>query len=61
VVNVIDPEIIQIGNEVNSGMLHPYGNISAQKGQFIQLLQGLLIEMMGQGKDYMEIFGIERH
>ncbi|HBH07716.1 MAG TPA: arabinogalactan endo-1,4-beta-galactosidase [Flavobacteriales bacterium] len=39
VVNVIDPEIIQIGNEVNSGMLHPYGNISAQKGQFIQLLQ----------------------
>ena len=35
----IKPEIIQIGNEINSGILFPHGNISQQKEQFIALLQ----------------------
>lgn len=43
VMEEIEPEYIQIGNEINSGMLHPSGNISSQKTQFLALLaQGCL-------------------
>lgn len=34
----IDPEYIQIGNEINSGFLFPYGKISDNETQFIELL-----------------------
>lgn len=39
VMNIIDPEYIQIGNEINSGMLHPQGNISTQPDSFLELLK----------------------
>ena len=39
IVNEIQPNYIQIGNEVNSGILHPYGNISTNYQNFISLIQ----------------------
>ena len=38
VVNQIQPDYIQIGNEINSGLLHPYGNISNNIDNFKSLL-----------------------
>lgn len=38
----IQPDYIQIGNEINTGFLHPYGNISTNFQQFVELLnQGI--------------------
>ena len=34
----IQPDFIQIGNEINSGFLFPYGNINNNETQFIDLL-----------------------
>ena len=34
----IKPDIIQIGNEINSGLLLPYGNIDTNKNQFLEIL-----------------------
>jgi len=39
VVNELKPNYIQIGNEINSGILHPHGNISNNYNQFMDLLQ----------------------
>ncbi|RNC80202.1 MAG: arabinogalactan endo-1,4-beta-galactosidase [Winogradskyella sp.] len=39
VINEIEPDYIQIGNEINSGMLHPYGNITTNYQNFLNLLQ----------------------
>ncbi len=39
VVNEITPNYIQIGNEINSGLLYPYGNISTNYQQFIALMK----------------------
>lgn len=38
VVNEIQPDYIQIGNEINSGFLHPYGHISNNYQQFKELM-----------------------
>ncbi len=38
VMRQIAPDIIQIGNEINSGILHPFGRISDQPQQFKELL-----------------------
>lgn len=38
IVREIDPEYIQIGNEINSGLLFPYGNITSNESQFIELI-----------------------
>lgn len=38
IINEIDPDIIQIGNEINSGFLFPYGKISDNESQFLELL-----------------------
>jgi len=35
----IRPDLIQIGNETNSGFLHPHGNLISNQDNFIQLLQ----------------------
>ena len=40
VVNVIKPDYIQIGNEINFGLLHPFGNISTNLDDFKNLLEG---------------------
>ena len=39
VVHELRPNYIQIGNEINSGILHPYGIISPSNNNFIHLLQ----------------------
>ncbi len=39
VMTQIQPNYIQIGNEINSGFLHPYGDLTKNKNQFITLLQ----------------------
>ena len=38
IITEIDPAYIQIGNEINSGFLFPYGEISKNETQFIELL-----------------------
>ncbi len=38
IVNELQPDYIQIGNEINSGFLHPYGHMSNNYGQFIALM-----------------------
>ncbi len=35
----ISPDYIQIGNEINSGFLHPEGNIQNQTFQFLELME----------------------
>ena len=39
VVKEIEPNYIQIGNEINSGILHPHGHISNNFENFIKLIQ----------------------
>lgn len=39
VMTQIQPNYIQIGNEINSGFLHPYGHLTNNSSQFIELLQ----------------------
>lgn len=38
IVSEIHPEYIQIGNENNGGILYPYGKISSNESQFVELL-----------------------
>lgn len=38
IVNEIQPDYIQIGNEINNGFLFPYGNIATNESQFIEIL-----------------------
>jgi len=38
IVNEIDPEFIQIGNEINTGLIFPHGRISENEVQFLELL-----------------------
>ena len=39
VVAEIRPDYIQLGNEINSGFLHPYGHITDNQEGFLQLLE----------------------
>lgn len=39
VVQVMQPDYIQIGNEINSGFLHPQGHITSSPQQFLELMQ----------------------
>jgi len=39
VVTELQPDYIQIGNEINSGFLHPYGYITDNFQQFIELMK----------------------
>ena len=38
IMNEFQPDYIQIGNEINRGFLHPYGHISNNFQQFIELM-----------------------
>lgn len=38
IVKDIKPDIIQIGNEINPGLLFPYGEIATQEDQFLEIL-----------------------
>jgi arabinogalactan endo-1,4-beta-galactosidase len=39
IVTEIDPDFIQIGNEVNNGMLFPHGNIHHNMTQFLEIIE----------------------
>ena len=39
VVNELKPDYIQVGNEINSGILHPTGDIATSKSNFISLIK----------------------
>ena len=39
VITQINPDYIQIGNEINSGFLHPYGNNNTNHQNFIDLIR----------------------
>ncbi len=39
VVNELNPDYIQVGNEINSGILHPTGDIATSKSNFISLIK----------------------
>jgi arabinogalactan endo-1,4-beta-galactosidase len=39
VINEMQPNYVQIGNEINSGILHPYGDISTNFQNFVGLMQ----------------------
>ncbi len=47
----IAPDLIQIGNEINSGFLHPYGEIVNNRQQFIELLQSGILAVRRNAKD----------
>ena len=38
IMNEIDPDYIQIGNEINTGILFPHGNIADNQDQFVELV-----------------------
>lgn len=38
VVEQIAPDVVQIGNEINNGLLHPVGNIHTYPNQFVELI-----------------------
>lgn len=47
----IQPDYIQIGNEINSGILHPYGNSTTNQNNFNQLLQAGCSAVRGASKE----------
>ncbi len=50
VVTQIQPHYIQVGNEINSGFLHPYGNLSINNTQFKGLLQSGILAVRENAK-----------
>ena len=38
IINEIDPDYIQIGNEINTGILFPHGKIADNQDQFVELV-----------------------
>lgn len=51
VVKEIEPNYIQIGNEINSGILHPHGHISNNFDNFIKLIQTGVSAVRDNSKD----------
>lgn len=51
VVKSIDPSYIQIGNEINSGLLHPQGEISTNFQNFIRLLEAGISALRENSED----------
>lgn len=45
IINEIQPDIIQIGNEINVGLMHPHGHLIHQQAQCIELVQALSAEV----------------
>lgn len=48
VMTEINPDIIQIGNETNDGMLWPEGKLSTNESQFLQLLSSASVAIRNQ-------------
>ncbi|GAA4273039.1 glycosyl hydrolase 53 family protein [Aquimarina gracilis] len=62
VIDEINPNYIQIGNEINTGFLHPYGHITNNFQQFSELMQSGIAavrESSGNTKVIIHFAGIE--
>ena len=58
----LQPDFIQIGNEINSGFLHPYGHISNNFQQFRELLDTAIVAVRttsSETKIILHFAGIE--
>ena len=51
VVDEIQPDYIQIGNEINPGFLHPYGHISNKFQQFKELMEAAIAAVRTNSND----------
>lgn len=51
IMSEIKPDIIQIGNEINPGLLLPYGNINTNKSQFLEILNTGVEAVRDYGED----------
>ena len=51
VVTELQPNYIQIGNEINPGFLHPYGHISNNFEQFIELMSAAISGVRSNSND----------
>lgn len=51
VVRELQPNYIQIGNEINPGFLHPYGRISNNGKQFVALMQSAITAVRSNSND----------
>jgi arabinogalactan endo-1,4-beta-galactosidase len=49
VVKTMQPDFIQIGNEINSGLLHPHGHISNNNLQFKELMKRAIAAVRDNG------------
>lgn len=61
IMNEMQPDIIQIGNEINVGFMHPHGHLINQEAQCLELLQALSAEVRArnaQTKIMMHFAGI---
>lgn len=47
----VEPDIIQIGNETNDGFIYPEGNLSANEGQYLQLVTAISAAIRQQSPD----------
>ena len=47
----IDPDIIQIGNEINSGLLHPLGHISSNEETLIRIIESSVDAIRSKNKN----------
>ena len=43
IISELNPDYVQIGNEINNGFLHPQGNISSNYQQFIELMKAAIL------------------
>ena len=48
ILSQIQPDIFQVGNETNDGMLWPEGNLTSNQNQYLQLLQGITSTIRSQ-------------
>jgi arabinogalactan endo-1,4-beta-galactosidase len=51
VVTELQPDYIQVGNEINTGFLHPYGHISNEFQQFKELMNTAIIAVRTNAND----------
>ena len=51
VVAVLQPDIIQIGNEINPGFLFPEGELATQESQFISLLESGILAVKDEAPE----------
>ena len=62
IVSDLNPDFVQIGNEINNGFLHPHGEISQNRTQFLELLDAgskAIRENSGHAKIIIHYAGLE--